>query len=221
MQEKHGKEHESDGIDVLDIKLNNTTNSISPSSFHVNKDENVPTGVTEKAPAQCSQPLFPDKSNDLIYGVERRGSSQYLLKHDVIIYDGSTNYTSVDSYAYVVLFSTVGYIPNNVEYSWPDDIIVIASTCLGIAKSGSEDWQFFINGIQKTTWKTNKYKLYCFKNLPLKQKGLQHKFQNHVHEWNRSNIVVFESSLQTQPIIREHQHSQDKAALKERAMLHK
>ena len=49
------------------------------------------------------------------------------------------------------------------------------------AKSGSGDPQFFINGIQKTTWKTNKYKLYCFKKSPLKQKGLQHKFQNHVH----------------------------------------
>ena len=82
LQEKHGKEHESDGIDVLDIKLNNTASSISPSSFHVNKDENVPTGVTEKALAQCSQPLFPDKSNDLIYGVESPRSSQYLLKHD-------------------------------------------------------------------------------------------------------------------------------------------
>ena len=46
VQEKHGKEHESDGIDVLDIKLNNTTNSISQSNFHVNKNQNVSTGVT-------------------------------------------------------------------------------------------------------------------------------------------------------------------------------
>ena len=38
LQEKHGKEHESDGIYVLDIKLNNTTSSISPSNFHVKKD---------------------------------------------------------------------------------------------------------------------------------------------------------------------------------------
>ena len=59
--------------------------------------------MIEKALAQCSQPLFPYKSNDLIYGVESCGSSQYLLKQDEIIYDGSTN-TSVDSYAYVVLF---------------------------------------------------------------------------------------------------------------------
>ena len=66
LQEKHGKEHESDGIDVLDIKLNNTTNSISPSNFHVNKDENVPTCVTEKTLAQISQPLLSYKSNDLI-----------------------------------------------------------------------------------------------------------------------------------------------------------
>ena len=49
------------------------------------------------------------------------------------------------------------------------------------AKSGNEDPQLFINGIQKTTWKTDKYKLYCFKNSPPNQKGLQHKFQNHVH----------------------------------------
>ena len=70
LQEKHGKEHESDGIDVSDIKLNNTTSSRSPSSFHVNKDENVLISVTLKALAQCSQPLLPDKSNDLIYGVE-------------------------------------------------------------------------------------------------------------------------------------------------------
>ena len=81
MQEKHGKEHESDGIDVLDIKLNDTSSSISPSNFHVKKDENVPTGVTEKTLAQCSQPLLPDKSNDLIYGVESRGSSQYLVNN--------------------------------------------------------------------------------------------------------------------------------------------
>jgi len=180
LQEKHGKEHESDGIDVLDIKLNNTTNSISPSSFHVNKDENVPTGVTKKALAQCSQPLLPDKSADLIYGVESWGSSKYLLKQNERIYDGSTN-TSVDSYANMVLLPTIAYIPNNVEYSRPivvepDDTIFIASKCLGISKSGIEDRQFFINGIQKTTWKTNKYKLYCFKNSPLKQKGLQHKF---------------------------------------------
>ena len=71
-----GKEHESDGIDVLDIKLKNNTSSISPSIFHVNKDENVPTGVTEKALAQCSQSLLPDISSYLIYGVESRGSSQ-------------------------------------------------------------------------------------------------------------------------------------------------
>ena len=151
LQEKHGKEHESDGIDVLDFKLNNKASSISPSSFHVNKNENVPTCVMEKTLAQCSQPLIPNKSNDLIFGVESRGSIQYLLKQDERIYDGSTN-TSVDSYADVVLFSMVGYIPNYVEYSRPivvepDDIIVIASTCLGIAKSGSEDRQFFIIGI--------------------------------------------------------------------------
>ena len=30
LQEKHGKEHESDGTDVLDIKLNNTANSNHP-----------------------------------------------------------------------------------------------------------------------------------------------------------------------------------------------
>ena len=69
------------------------------------------------------------------YGVESHGSSQYLLKQGERIYDGSTN-TSVDSYAYVVLFSTIGYIPNNVEYSWPIvvepyETIVIVSTCLG------------------------------------------------------------------------------------------
>ena len=91
LQKKLGKEHESDGIDVLDIKLNNTTNFISPSSFHVNKDENVPTSVTKKSLAQCSQPLFLDKSNDLIYGVESWESSQFLLKQDERIYDGSTN----------------------------------------------------------------------------------------------------------------------------------
>ena len=100
--------------------------------------ENMPTSVTKKALAQCSQPLLPNKSNDLNYGVEISGSSQYLLKQDETIYDDSTN-TSVDSYAYVVLFSTVGYIPNNVEYSQPivvkpDDTIVIAFTCLGIEK---------------------------------------------------------------------------------------
>ena len=94
LQEKHGKEHESDRNDVLDIKLNNTASSISPSSFHVNKNENVPMGVKEKGLAQCSQPLLPDKSNDLIYGFERRERSQYLLKQDERIYDGSTN-TSV------------------------------------------------------------------------------------------------------------------------------
>ena len=82
LQEKHSKEHESDGIDVLDIKLNNTASSISPSSFHVNKSENVPTSVTEKTLAQCSQPLLLDKSNDLIYGLESRESSQFLLKQD-------------------------------------------------------------------------------------------------------------------------------------------
>ena len=71
----------------------------------------MPTGVTKKELAECSQPLLLDKSNDLIYGVEIRGSSQYLIKKNEIIYDGSTN-TSVDSYAYMVLFSTVGYIPN-------------------------------------------------------------------------------------------------------------
>ena len=85
------------------------------------------------------------------YGVESRGSIQYLFKQDERVYGGSTN-TSVDSYANMVLFPTVAYIPNNVEYSWPivvepDDAIVIASTCLGIAKSGSEDRQFFIIGI--------------------------------------------------------------------------
>ena len=80
MQEKHGKEHENDGIDVLDIKWNNTANSILTSSFHVNKDENVPIGVTKKPLAQCFQPLLPNKSNDLIYEVESRGSSQYLHK---------------------------------------------------------------------------------------------------------------------------------------------
>ena len=75
LQEKHGKEHESDRIDFLDIKLNNTASFVTPSIFHVNKYENVPIGVTKKALAQCSQPLFPDKSNDLIYGVESQGSS--------------------------------------------------------------------------------------------------------------------------------------------------
>ena len=40
MQEIIGKEHESDGIDVLNIKVNDTTMSISPSNSHVNKDEN-------------------------------------------------------------------------------------------------------------------------------------------------------------------------------------
>ena len=118
LQEKHGKEHESDGIDVLDIKLNNIAISISPSCFHVNKNENVSTSVTEKSLAQCSQALLLDRSNDLIYGVESHGSSQYLLKQDERIYDGSTN-TSVDSYADVVLFSTIFCIPNNVEYSPP------------------------------------------------------------------------------------------------------
>ena len=76
----------------------------------------MPTCVIEKGLEQCSQPLLPDKSNDLIYGVESRGSSQYLLIQDEIIYDGSTN-TNVNSYVDVVLFSTVGYIPNNVEYN--------------------------------------------------------------------------------------------------------
>ena len=107
---------------------------------------------------------FSDKSNDLIYAIESRESSKYLLKQDERIYDGSTN-TSVDSYAGVVLFSTIGYIPNNVESSRlivvePDDTIVIASTCLGIAKCGSEDRQFFINGVQKMTWKTNNVVLF-------------------------------------------------------------
>ena len=84
-------------------------------------------------------------------------------------------------------FPTVTSISNDGEYDTRPivvklyDIIVITSTCLGIEKSGSEDRQFFINGIQKTTWKTNKYKLYCFKNSPLKQKGLQHKFHCHIH----------------------------------------
>ena len=78
----------------------------------------------------------------MIYGVESRGSIQYLLKQDERIYDGSTN-TSVDSYVDVVIFPNVAYIPNNVEYSQPivvkpDDIIIIASTCLGIAKTRSE-----------------------------------------------------------------------------------
>ena len=100
----------------MDIKLNNTASSISPSSFHVNKDENVPIGVTEKILEHCSQPLFPDKSIDMIYGVESCGSSQYLLKHDEIFDDGST-ITSVDSYANVVLLPTVAYIPISVEYS--------------------------------------------------------------------------------------------------------
>ena len=67
-------------LEVLDNKLNNTIGSISPSSFHVNKDENVPTGVTKKALAQCSQPLLLDKSNDLMYGIENHVSSQYLLQ---------------------------------------------------------------------------------------------------------------------------------------------
>ena len=142
MQEKLGKEHECDRIDVLDIKLKDVSNSISPSSFHVNKNENVPIGITE-ALAQCSQPLLPNKSNDLIYTVEIQGSSQYLLKQNERIYDSSTN-TTVDSYANVVLFSIVGYIPNNIEYSRPiivkpDDTMVIASTCLGIDKSASEE----------------------------------------------------------------------------------
>ena len=48
LQEKHGKEHESDVIDVLYIKLNITVRSISPSNFHVNKNENVSTCVMEK-----------------------------------------------------------------------------------------------------------------------------------------------------------------------------
>ena len=65
--------------------------------------ENMPTSVTKKALAQCSQPLLPDKSNDLIYGCKSRGSIQYLLKQDERIYDGSTD-TSVDSYADMVLF---------------------------------------------------------------------------------------------------------------------
>ena len=169
----------------MDIKLNYTTTWILPSSFHVNKCENVPPGVTEKTLTRCSQPLFLDKSIDLIYGVEICGSSQHLLKQDGRIDVGSTN-TSVDSYVDMVLLPTVAYIPTNVEYSRPiivepDDTIVIASTCLGIAKSGSEDREFFINGIQKTTWKNNKYKLYYLKKSPLKQKGLQHKFHNHVH----------------------------------------
>ena len=93
----------------MDIKLNNMSSSISPSSFHVNKDEKVPTGVTEKALAQCCQPLLLDKANDMIYGVESHGSSQYLLRQDERIHDGSTN-TSVYSYAYVVLFPIVAYI---------------------------------------------------------------------------------------------------------------
>ena len=83
-----------------------------------------------------------DKSNDLIYGIESCVSIQHLHKQDERIYDGSTN-TSVDSYVVVLLFPTP-YIPNNVEYSRPigvepGDTIVIPSTCLGIAKSGSED----------------------------------------------------------------------------------
>ena len=99
-------------------------------SFHVNKCEIVPAGVTEKTLTHCSQPLFPDKSIDLIYGVEICGSSQHLHKQDGRIDVGSTN-TSVDSYADVVLFPIVAYIPNNVEYSGPivvkpDDTIVIA-----------------------------------------------------------------------------------------------
>ena len=41
-------------------------------------------------------------------------------------------------------------------------------------KIGStEDPQLLITGIQNATWKTNKYKLYCFKKSPLKQKVLQ------------------------------------------------
>ena len=118
LQEKSGKENESDGIDVLDIKLKDVANSISPSSFHVNKDGNVPTGVPIKTLKHCSQPRFLDKSIDTIYGVESHGRSQYLLKKDEIIYDGSTN-SNVDSYVDVEFFSTVGYIPNNVEYSRP------------------------------------------------------------------------------------------------------
>ena len=85
MQEKHCQEHEIDGIDVLAIKLNNIASSISPSSFHVNKDENVPTGVTEKTFTHCSQPLLPDKSIDLIYGVECCVSSQYLSKMEELM----------------------------------------------------------------------------------------------------------------------------------------
>ena len=68
----------------------------------------------EKTLAQCSQPLFPDKSNDLIYGVESHGSSQYLHKQDEIIYDGPTN-ISVDSYVDMVLFSIVGYIRRRIH----------------------------------------------------------------------------------------------------------
>ena len=88
------------------------------------------TCVIEKGLEQCSQPLLPDKSNDLIYGCKSRGSIQYLLKQDERIYDGSTNII-VDSYADVVLFPTVAYTPNNVEYSRPiaiesNDTIVIA-----------------------------------------------------------------------------------------------
>ena len=73
-----------------------------------------------------------------MHNVLNRGSRQYLLKQDEIIYDGSTN-TSVDSYADIMLFPNVAYIPNNVEYSQPiivepDDTIVIASLGLGTGK---------------------------------------------------------------------------------------
>ena len=56
----------------------------------------MPIGVTKKALAHNSQPLFPYKSNDMIYVVEIHGSSEYMPKQDVRIYDVSTS-TSVDS----------------------------------------------------------------------------------------------------------------------------
>ena len=39
---------------------------------------------------------------------------------------------------------------------------------------GNEYPQLLINGIQKIIWKTNTYKVYCFKNLSLKRRILKH-----------------------------------------------
>ena len=111
--------------------------------------------------------------------VGNHGSSQNLLKQVGRIDYGSIN-TSVDSYAKFISFPTIAYIPNNDEYdigpmvSKLNEIVKIVFMIELIRQKyvRNKDPQFLINEIQKSTSKTNNYKLYCFKNSSLKQVGL-------------------------------------------------